>query len=455
MPQSTQTEIDTALSSADPIKSLGESVGKMIYQYDQQSKAVDAVEGRQKKTDEGLDKAVDKLTKLMQAQQDVELSTKEFEKREKEFKERIDGLERTLLEVRTSNKEGDQGNAEKYKNCIAQYLRNGQKMDDGVKNDYYKAFIKATTFGCTKEQDADNIKTFIAGNNPRGGYWFMPEKSDVITKQDFEISPMTELATTVNVVDSITFPIDDELLLVRDGIGELDVSTESETTQIGEIQINVYPVDAKPKATRRMIDVLTFDIQSYLMGKFDEAYAIKSNANYVIGNGAQRARGFLTLPEWTTPEVYERFKLEQILSGSDGAVTVDGFIDTQAALHEVFQPNAVWTMKRKTFGEVLKLDNNGEKSLLNFNFLKVGAPKEILGRPVRFMNDMPTVANDALSVAYGDFKKTYTIAQRPGILVIVDEVTETPQVLYYMAKYSGGDVTRFDSLKIMKLKANP
>ena len=65
--------------------------------------------------------------------------------------------------------------------------------------------------------------------------------------------------------------------------------------------------------------------------------------------------------------------------------------------------------------------------------------------------DMPVVAANALAMAYGDFKKGYTIVDRIGMRVIRDEVTSKPFVKFYTIKRTGGDVVTEEAIKIQKI----
>ena len=77
----------------------------------------------------------------------------------------------------------------------------------------------------------------------------------------------------------------------------------------------------------------------------------------------------------------------------------------------------------------------------------------LLGRPVRFASDMPVGATGSLSIAYGDFAEGYNIVDQAGFRLIRDNVTTKGKVKYYVTKYTGGDVTSYQSFKLMKFSA--
>ena len=88
--------------------------------------------------------------------------------------------------------------------------------------------------------------------------------------------------------------------------------------------------------------------------------------------------------------------------------------------------------------------------MLNPRVLKTGDSKILLGKDVVFMSDMQELASNSLSVVYGNFGQSYTIADRLGIRLIRDNLTQKPYIKLYTTKRTGGGVTNFQGLKILK-----
>jgi HK97 family phage major capsid protein len=63
---------------------------------------------------------------------------------------------------------------------------------------------------------------------------------------------------------------------------------------------------------------------------------------------------------------------------------------------------------------------------------------------------MPDIANNSLSVAFGDFKRGYLIVDRAGVRVLRDPYSSKPYVLFYVTKRVGGGVQDFDSIKLLQ-----
>jgi HK97 family phage major capsid protein len=64
--------------------------------------------------------------------------------------------------------------------------------------------------------------------------------------------------------------------------------------------------------------------------------------------------------------------------------------------------------------------------------------------------DMPDIAADSYSIAFGDFKAGYLVVDRQGVRVLRDPYSAKPYVLFYTTKRVGGGVQDFDAIKLLK-----
>ncbi|MFM7622153.1 MAG: phage major capsid protein, partial [Alphaproteobacteria bacterium] len=62
---------------------------------------------------------------------------------------------------------------------------------------------------------------------------------------------------------------------------------------------------------------------------------------------------------------------------------------------------------------------------------------------------MPSRAANSLSVAFGDIRSTYTIADRSDMAVMRDPYTAKPNVMFYAVKRVGGAVVNTRSIKLL------
>jgi len=68
--------------------------------------------------------------------------------------------------------------------------------------------------------------------------------------------------------------------------------------------------------------------------------------------------------------------------------------------------------------------------------------------------DMPDVAANSYSVAFGDFRRGYLVVDRRGVRVLRDPFSAKPYVLFYTTKRVGGGVQDLDAIKLLKFAAS-
>ena len=76
-----------------------------------------------------------------------------------------------------------------------------------------------------------------------------------------------------------------------------------------------------------------------------------------------------------------------------------------------------------------------------------------MGFPVVEAEDMPDIAADSSSVAFGDFRRGYLVVDRTGVRILRDPYSAKPCVLFYTTKRVGGGVQNFEAIKLLKFAA--
>jgi HK97 family phage major capsid protein len=325
---------------------------------------------------------------------------------------------------------------------------------DAKHRDAFRSYMAyGKTDGLKETREGIEIKAMSTDVNPDGGYLVRPELSQTIVTRIFETSPLRQVANVERTGSkSIDILIDDQEAFAR-WVGEGASGGETNTPQLGQKVIAAHKIEADPRMTTEMIEDAYLDVEGWLAGKVADKFARTQNTAFVTGNGVGQPRGFLTYAAWAAAGVYERDKIEQINMGSADVLNADGLIEVQNALKEGYQGNAVWGMKRTTFGAALQLKGSDNYFFSPVLLANGQATIQLLGKPVVFMDDMPAVAAQALSVVYADFSMAYTIVDRVGLQVLRDPFTNKGFITYYTTQRVGGDVTSFDAIKIGKVAA--
>ncbi len=315
-------------------------------------------------------------------------------------------------------------------------------------NEYKKAFCnylrKGTDYGLSNLE----VKYLSAGKDTDGGYLVTPQMSDEIIKSVVDISPMRQICKVTMISGDALEVIEDTEEAFAGWTSETEGRSETATPQIGKRVIPVHELYAQPKATQKLVDDASIDIEKWLSEKVVDVFSRKENAAFISGDGEGKPRGILSYEagkEWG--------KIEQVLSGENGSITAEGIINLYYSLKEIYAVKGKFLMSRAAVQAVRMLKDTTNGKYLWQPSLTAGTPDTLLGAEVLQSADMPNVSNGALAIAFGDFSSAYQIVDRQGIRVLRDPFTEKPFVKFYTTKRVGGDIVNFEALKLLKLSA--
>jgi HK97 family phage major capsid protein len=319
--------------------------------------------------------------------------------------------------------------------------------------DGYKAAFDTFLRKGEEVMGPDERKALSVGTDPDGGYVVNPDLSGRIVMKVFETSPMRAYAS-IQVISSDALEGLFDLNEASSGwVGETDSRPETNTPQLGKWRIPAHELYAKPKATQKLLDDASINMEAWLASKVAEKFARDEANAFVVGNGVNKPRGFLTYSSGTTlPGTIERFD-----TGVNGAFAAapnggDVLINALYGLKQQYRANATWFMNRATLKLTRKLKDSDGAYLWSPG-IAAGQPASLLGYPVASFEDMPDPATDSLSIAVGDMREAYQIVDRLGIRTLRDPYSAKPYVEFYTTKRVGGDVVNFEALKLIEFTA--
>jgi len=305
---------------------------------------------------------------------------------------------------------------------------------------------------------ADEQKALSVGSDPDGGYVVSPDMSGRMVKRIFETSPVRAFASTQLIsTDALegTHDIDE---VTQGWVGETASRPETDTPEFAVWRIPVHEQYAEPRATQKILDDATINIEAWLADKVADRMARVENEAFILGTGTNLPRGFMTYPDRAVADTFELGAIERFISGLDagfptGVTGPDVLYTVIYGLIAQYRQNAVWFMNRGTTGLVRKLKDVEGRYQWEPS-LQAGQPSMLAGYPVASFEDMAAPATDSLSIAFGDLAATYQIVDRIGIRVLRDPFTTKPFIKFYTTKRVGGDVVNFESLKIISLSTS-
>jgi len=319
--------------------------------------------------------------------------------------------------------------------------------------DAYKAAFDRFLRKGEEVMSVDERKALSVGTDPDGGYVVNPDLSGRIVTKVFETSPMRAYAS-IQVISSDALEGLFDLEEASSGwVGETDSRAETATPQLGKWRIPVHELYAKPKATQKLLDDASINMEAWLASKVSEKFARDEANAFVVGNGVGKPRGFLTYGAGTTlPGTIEQFPTGVSGGFAGSGAGADVLISALYGLKQQYRANATWFMNRSTTGAVRRLKDSDGAYIWQAG-IAAGQPASLLGYPVASFEDMPDIAASSLSIAVGDMRDAYQIVDRLGIRTLRDPYSAKPYVEFYTTKRVGGDVVNFEAVKIIRFNS--
>ena len=300
------------------------------------------------------------------------------------------------------------------------------------------------------------VKTGLAAGSGGGGYIASEQVERMIERRLMAASPMREIAT-VRTVGSGVFKKPVSTVGVEAGwVAETAARPETDPANLLLLEFPSADLYASPAATQTLLDDAMVDLDDWLAGEVEDAFAAQETVAFVSGDGANKPKGFLsyTVEADATADWGE---IGYVASGAAGAFAeedpVDRLIDLIYAPKAQYRANGRFVMNRKTAGVIRKF-KDADGNYVWSPATQPGATSSLLGYPVTEIEEMPVIGSGSLSIAFGDFRRGYLIVDRAGVRVLRDPYTAKPYVLFYTTKRVGGGVQNFDAIKVMKFSAS-
>jgi HK97 family phage major capsid protein len=300
------------------------------------------------------------------------------------------------------------------------------------------------------------VKALSAGSNPDGGYLVPPEVESQIGKRLTAISPIRSIAGVRTISGNVYKKPFMTAGPAVGWVGETDARTQTTSPTLDELSFPAMELYAMPAATATLLEDSAVNIDEWLGQEVEQVFAAQEGTAFVTGDGSNKPKGFLNYTtvanaSWTWGN------MGYIASGSAGAFPAsnpsDVLVDLIYAVKAGYRQNAVFVMNRKTQSAIRKFKDTAGNYLWQPP-AQAGGKASLMTFAVIEAEDMPDIAANSLSIAFGDFNRGYLVVDRTGVTVLRDPYTAKPYVLFYTTKRVGGGVQDFDAIKLMKFSAS-
>jgi HK97 family phage major capsid protein len=313
----------------------------------------------------------------------------------------------------------------------------------------FDAYVRTGDATGLRELEA---KALSIGSDPDGGYLATEELESTVNRGVRNISPIRAIAGIRRVSGSVykkPFAITD----AQSGwVAETAARPETSTPTLAELAFPTMELYAMPAATSALLDDAAVDIDAWIADEVQGSFAAQEGTAFVTGNGTARPKGFLDYTKVANAS-WSWGNIGYITTGTAGAFPAsnpgDRLIDLVYTVKSGYRANGTFVFNRATQAVIRKM-KDADGHYLWQPAAKAGDASTLMGFPVAESEDMPNIATDSYSVAFGDFRRGYLIVDRAGIRILRDPYSSKPYVLFYTTKRVGGGVQDFDAIKLLR-----
>ncbi|MCF6199468.1 MAG: phage major capsid protein [Hyphomicrobiaceae bacterium] len=316
---------------------------------------------------------------------------------------------------------------------------------------------KSAFEGYMRKGEAGNLRALEAkalsvGSDPDGGYLVPFETERAVMQSLKDISPIRAIAG-IREVSGTSFKKPFSISGPGTGwVGENAARPETTSPALAELTFPTMELYAMPAATSTLLDDAAVNVDEWIAEEVRLAFAEQEGTAFVSGDGINKPKGFLSYATvdnsvWTWGNL--GYVPTGVAGGFAAANPSDNLIDLVYSVKSSYRGNAHWVMNRASQAEIRKIkDANGDYIWQPGE--QLGAAPTLMHFPIAESEDMPDIATDTTSIAFGDFNRGYLIVDRIGLRVLRDPYSSKPYVLFYTTKRVGGGVQDFDAIKLMK-----
>lgn len=392
---------------------------------------------------------------------DVEQVAQELQAKFDAFKEkndkRLEAVEqekgKLAGEVETLN--GKLSELDELKSALEEELKQVKRPAGGPQSkaasEHKTAFI-----GFMRKGNDDGLrelerKALQVGVDEDGGYAVPEELDRTILNLLKDEVVMRQEATTITVGGANYKKLVNLGGTASGWVGETDARPETDASKLGQIEPFMGEIYGNPQATQTMLDDAFFNVEDWINSELAIEFAEQEEIAFTSGNGTKKPKGFLAYASTLDPDKTRAFgTLQHILSGAAAGVTADAIIKLVYTLRKVHRNGAKFMMNNNSLFAI-RILKDSEGNYLWRPGLELGQPSSLAGYGVAENEQMPDIAADAKAIAFGNFKRGYTIVDRIGTRILRDPYTKKPFVGFYTTKRTGGMLVDSQAIKLLQI----
>jgi HK97 family phage major capsid protein len=239
-------------------------------------------------------------------------------------------------------------------------------------------------------------------------------------------------------------------------VGETATRTATAAPTLASVEPTLGTVYALAEVTEELLADFVANLDSFLTEDVAEHLAARESDAFINGDGTNRPTGFLAGTPSASGDGTRVFgDVQFIPTGNASTLGADlpgkllaMIFATKAGYRQA--EGATWLASTAVIQALSELKDTQGRPLY-IPSLREGTPGSLLGFPMVEAEHMPAVASGAFPIAFGNWKRGYSIIDRTGIEILRDPYTKKGSVMFYIRKRVGGAVRNSEAIKLLKV----
>lgn len=332
--------------------------------------------------------------------------------------------------------------------ALAQKAALAPEHTEGEPSQERKDYVQFARKGSLPEES----KVLQLRDETLGGVLAPPDFIAEVVKGVIQYSPIRDLATVRPTSRTSSMFPKRTGNFAASWTGEGGSRSETTGRTYGLDEIPNHELYARVLISNWDLEDPVVDLESIIQEDMSEQFGVSEGAAFVSGNAVGKPEGFLTNSDViASPVLYGASSFNSTQGG-------DGIIKLAFSVKEQYWPNARFVLNRFSLRDIRILKDTAGNYLWQpaadgVHGLSTGLPATLYGYPYTIAVDMPNAASNALTIAFGDFKRAYWISDRIEIQTLRDPYTQASNgaVVLHARKRVGGQAVLPEALNVLKM----
>lgn len=303
------------------------------------------------------------------------------------------------------------------------------------------------------------VKAMHSGSSPDGGYIVQPVLQEGISTILRNMSVLRDLITFIPIESGNAY---EEIVSVTPvgakWVGERESRPATESPKLVKIKTVLHEEYAEPVVSQALADDSGTNMVDFLINDSGLSFAEAEELALFYGDGISKPLGLLNTPSVATTDSTRDFgKIEHVLTGVNGGFSATAPLDIVKELffrlRAGYRVNAKWVMNSQTALALSKVKDKDDNYLWDNGSVKDGTPVTLMGKPVIISESCPDISNGSKSIWFGDWDAAFRGIERPGNKVLLDQLSDKPNLIVYIYRRVGLQLRNSNALKCAKFSA--